>query len=68
MDIRLFANFVLVVVLLLKSMIKYDNIKPYIDHNFAKEHVTLINSFAFLIAMGHVFALMLYLAGTKTNE
>lgn len=67
MEVRSVSNIMLVLVLLMKSTIKYDNIKPFIDHNFAKEHVTLVTSFAFLIAMGHLFALMLYLAGTKTN-
>lgn len=54
--------------LFVKAGWKYGNIRPFIDHNFAKEHVTLVTSFAFLIAMGHVFGLAFYLIGARAGE
>lgn len=59
---------VLLVVLMVKARWKYRNLQPFIDHNFAKEHVTLVTSFVFLIIMGHVFALMLYFVGTRADH
>jgi|JI6StandDraft_1071083.scaffolds.fasta_scaffold09898_4 hypothetical protein len=62
------AYLVLVAVLLVKAMWKYRNLQPFIDHNFAKEHVTLVTSFGFLIAMGHVFAVAFYLVGSRSDN
>lgn len=61
------SNLILFIGFFIKAMWKYGNMRPFIDHNFAKQHVTLVTSFAFLIAMGHVFALALYLIGARTH-
>jgi hypothetical protein len=67
-DLKSIIYLVLMSVLVVKASAKYSNIKPFLDHNFAKEHITLVTSFAFLIAMGHIFGLIMYLVGVGANS
>lgn len=67
-DLISIVYLVLMTVLFAKAYAKYINIKPFLDHNFAREHITLVTSFAFLIGMGHIFGLLMYIVGNEVNK
>ena len=54
------VDFIAIVLLLAKLYQHSENIKPFIDIIFRKQHVTLFGSFALLLGIMHVFGLMLF--------